>query len=147
MDFKEAKKIVDEIKKVNSGLFITGSVKRKSQQVNDIDFITMKNLDSILNNLTKKFTNITILKNGKKHLSLVLDDYNIQVDFWKANNKNELFYKRLLRDLDKGHTIYYRKQARKVGLKLTETGLYDNNNNLLDVGTKKELKNLLNIKK
>ena len=146
MNYNEALKIVQQIKKVISGLYVTGSVKRKSQQINDIDFITMKDLNLVLDSIIKKFINVTILKNGKKHLSIILDDLDIQVDFWKASNKYELFYKRLLRDLDKGHTIYWRKQARKVGLRLTENGLYDNNNNLLDISNTKELKNLLNIK-
>jgi DNA polymerase/3'-5' exonuclease PolX len=146
MDYNNAKKLVTQIKKVISGLFITGSVKRKSQQVNDIDFITMKNLDDVLDMIIKKYINVTILKNGNKHLSLILDNYDIQIDFWKADNKTELFYKRLLRDLDKGHTIYYRKQARKAGYKLSEIGLYDSNNELVTITNKKELKKLLGIK-
>ncbi len=140
MNYQKANKLANNLKRHIKGLYITGSLKRKAEIINDLDFITLRKLNDILN----QFENIQLLKNGDKHISFI---YNgVQYDIWKATNRYELFYKRLLRDMDKGHVIYWKNQAKKHDFKLTERGLYDNYNNLINVTNKTILKKLLNIK-
>jgi len=139
MNYKEASNFDKFIRKKSKGLYPTGSLKRKSPIINDIDYITLRNLDHILKEIYIPFE---VLKNGKKHKSIIIEE--VQVDFWRAKDRYELFYKRLLRDLDKGHSIYYKKQAKKIGLHLSEVGLFENNHKI-DITNKKELKKLLKI--
>lgn len=141
MEYSKVLKLANEIQKDIPGLYITGSLKRKAPIVNDIDFLTMNNLNDILDKL-KEITDLDILAKGEKHLSVHLNDFDIQADFWKANNRYELFYKRFLRDIDKGHSIYYKKQAIKYGYKLTENGLYKKDEKV-NIHNKKDLLNLL----
>lgn len=146
MDYINAKKLSDYIKQNIKGLIITGSLKRKAKIINDIDYLTLRDLDDILAEIEQLF-NIFILKDGDKHKSILIKGGNkegIQIDFWRAKNKYELFYKKLLRDIDKGHSIYYKKQAKKMGYKLSDTGLYQNNK-LINITNKLQVKNLLNL--
>jgi len=138
MDYKNVLKIVKLIKAEVKGLYITGSVKRKSPLINDIDFITTRNLSDVISDLGEIWPFFAILKDGKKHKSIFIESLDIQIDFWRALNKNELFYKRFLRDLPKGKAIYYKKLAKKQGLRLTDNGLYQNDQ-LLDITNRKDL--------
>jgi DNA polymerase/3'-5' exonuclease PolX len=139
MNYKEASNFDKYLRKTIKGLYITGSLKRKAPIIHDIDYITLRDLDDVLKNLYIPFE---LIRNGKKHKSIIIEE--VQVDFWRAKDRYELFYKRLLRDLDKGHSIYWKKQAKKEGLHLSEVGLFENNHKL-DITTKKELKKILKI--
>ncbi len=143
LEYNKVKKISDYIRKHIKGLIPTGSLKRKAEFINDIDYLTLRDLDDILAEIEQLF-NIFILKDGDKHKSILIKDLDIQIDFWKASNKYELFYKKFLRDLDKGHSIYYKKQAQKAGYKLTEVGLYKGND-LINLTNRVQIKKLLNI--
>jgi len=145
MNYNLAKNITNYIKYNIHGLHTTGSLKRKAEIINDIDFITLNNLNPIKKTLYEMFENIQTLKNGDKHKSFKLEIYDqpVQVDIWKANNNYELFYKKFNRDLEKGKSIYYKKQAHKKGLKLTENGLFDTNNEQINITNTTELKKYL----
>lgn len=144
MEYKNIIKIVKMIKKHITGLYITGSIKRKTPFINDIDFITLRPLNEIISELGDIWPYFGIIKDGNKHKSIYLEILDLQIDIWKAENKYELFFKRLLRDLDKGHSIYYKKMAIKKGLKLSEKGLF-RDDKLINVSNRKELKEILNI--
>ncbi len=123
MDYKYAKNFVSLIKKHIPGLYITGSIKRKEKTINDIDFITLKKLDKIYDKFKKYFGDrISEKKGGDKFISFEINGHKI--DIWKANDKSELFFKRLLHDLDKGHVIGLHNKAKKLGYSLTENGLF-----------------------
>lgn len=141
MDYNFAKKYSILIKKHIKGLYETGSLIRKEKEIHDLDFITMRNLDDVYEDFKKYFEEqIQDKKGGEKYISFKLRD--IHIDIWKADNKTELFFKRFLRSLDKGHTIGLRKIAKNKGYKLTETGLY-RNNELINIKNMKELIDIL----
>ncbi len=145
MNYNLANNIANHIRNNIKGLYITGSLKRKNPIINDIDLITLKTLQPIKNNLYKMFENIQTLKDGDKHKSFKIEIYDepVQVDIWKANDKYELFYKRFNRDMEKGKNIYYKKQAHKLDLNLTENGLFDNEGNPIQITNTKQLKSYL----
>jgi len=145
MNYQLAKNISNFITYNIKGLHVSGSLKRKSSIINDIDYITKKPLNPIKNELYKLFDNIETLKDGMKHKSFLLEIYDqpVQLDIWKAENDYELFYKRFNRDLERGKSIYYKKQARKLGYKLTENGLYDESGNIVNITDTNQLKDFL----
>ena len=145
MDYKYAKDIADTLKEEVSGLIITGSIKRKAKIVNDIDILTFKNLPPILDKIQELYPNNMVLKNGDKHISIKveIDDEEVQIDVWKALNRYELFYKKFNRDMERGRNIGYKKMAKNKGYLLSETGLYDENSNLINITNAKELEMFL----
>jgi DNA polymerase/3'-5' exonuclease PolX len=142
----DLKKLANLIKKEVSGLYIVGSIARK-QTPNDIDFITLKNLKKVEQELFNYFDvprfQVEVLKDGDKHISLKVDD-SFQIDVWKAENKNYLKYMKINRSIDKGHNIAYRKKARELGFKLNDNGLFDGDIQI-PYKNEKELRFKLNI--
>jgi DNA polymerase/3'-5' exonuclease PolX len=128
MDYTKADIIAKYFQLYIPDLFISGSLHRKEKIINDIDFITNTDLD-ILFNMIKENFNIKLLSKGQNYMSLILiSSYGkIKIDIWKANNKYEYKFLKWMRNLDKGHNIYYRKEAKKKGLTLSDRGLKDNN--------------------
>ena len=141
MDYKYAKDIADTLKEEVSGLIITGSLKRKAKIVNDIDLLTLKNLPPILDKIQELYPNNMV----HKHISIKveIDDEEVQIDVWKALNRYELFYKKFNRDMERGRNIGYKKMAKNKGYLLSETGLYDENSNLINITNAKELEMFL----
>jgi DNA polymerase (family 10) len=141
------KKLAEMIKKDVKGLHVVGSIARKSHNINDIDFVTLKDLNNIIVSIKKEYEplgfKITVLKNGKKHSSILFNNID-QIDFWKADNKDDLKYMKINRKIDKGHNIAYRKKARELGFKLNDYGLY-NDGERLHYKNEKELRTLLHI--
>ncbi len=133
---------------IKGNTYITGSLKRKEENVNDIDLITTEHLDDVVDDLKKTFDDIGIDKKiivkGDKYLSFKVG--KIKVDVWFAGDKYELFYQRLVHDLDKGHSIYWRKQAKDKGYLLNQYGLFNRDGHKVQIMSKSKLENLLDIK-
>ena len=152
MNLEEAQELNKIIKKEIKGLYITGSLKRKNKIINDLDYITKRDLNEIYKDLLIKLPLLNVLKlrGGEYYIKMKCngggDEVDVNIDIWKVDNNYELFYSRLLHDLDKGHAIYWKKQAIKQGYKLTDKGLYNLiTDKYLMIQSKKDLKYLLNI--
>jgi hypothetical protein len=144
MEYKNIIKIVKMIKNQITGLYLTGSIKQKIPFINKIEFITLRPLNEIISELGDIWPYFGIRKDGKKHKSIHLEILDLQIDIWKSENKYELFYKKLLKDLDNNNKFYYKKMAINKGLKLTKKGLF-RDDKLINVSNRKELKEILNI--
>jgi DNA polymerase/3'-5' exonuclease PolX len=121
----------------------TGSVIRQEDKINDLDFLTYKPLDEILEKINKDFQT-QIISNGSKFLHFKLYDFGIEVNIWKMNKDNHLFMK-LSHDYDKQLQISMRRIAKKMGYKLNNNGLYDENGALIDVKNIKDIFKKMNV--
>ena len=104
---KEAHKLVSIFGK--AGCIVTGSYARSSHEneYKDLDFVTLKQLNNVYNEIYGKFDKIEVLKNGNKYMSLLLNSkYN--VDIWYTSKSD--FYKTYMsRYLTKEKLIYINK--------------------------------------
>jgi DNA polymerase (family 10) len=141
MEYNYIKKITNHIQKYIKGLYIVGSIRRKEEIVNDIDFVTKKDIDEIIKDFSNLY-DIYIDTMGDKYtsFSILIGNNAIKVNIWKANDKYEYDQTKTLRTLDKGHYIALRKLAKNKGFRLSESGLYDHNNgHFIHFKNKKEL--------
>lgn len=151
MDLEEAINFSNVIKMCVKGLHIVGSIKRNEPIVNDIDFITTRDLDDIENDILGCMipNNIEIKKLGRHYMRIEFKiKYNgekIGVDIWRARTKNEYNIIKIMRGLDKGHNIYLRKRARELGMVLSDKSLKDRMGREINIENKKHLFNILNI--
>lgn len=149
MELSLASTLIRFLKKHINSLHFTGSFYRNEPFINDIDIITIRPLDKVIDDFYDLFgaERIDLKKNGKRYKSFIFvidDDFKIQIDIWKVNDKTELFFKKTMMNLDKGHNIYYRNKARARGMILSDEGLFKDDRRI-DIKTKKELKDILRI--
>lgn len=127
-----------------------GSYARKSEEVHDLDFITKEDLNRLWHLLySEMYLEVSLNTIGDKHLSFYLwsEHGRLKVDVWRYLDKDEKRFLKLMRTLDKEHSIYWKNQANKYGYRLTDKGLYKINTDILiEVRTIKELRKLLHIK-
>lgn len=140
----KALEIIEHIKTFIKGLKVVGSVARYEPDIKDIDFITLKNLKSIYEDL-KSLYDVELRVGGEKYLSVYfsIPGARIQIDIWKAEDKNELKFMKWMRTMAKGKRIFYAKKAVEKGMRLTDTGLYDSDGDKLDIDNLTELKRFL----
>lgn len=159
MNYDRMNDVVKNIKVDIKGLYTSGSVKRKEDFINNIDFITLKDLDSLLIEFYKKFDVVRVLTQGENficfeiniHIRLHNLDYEerdeiVQIDIYRAFNKYEYFYKKFMKDLDICHQNYYKNLAKEKGLRLSDLGLFKpvgNTEGMLYITDRKELKRIL----
>lgn len=144
MEYRSAKILSNLIKKHAQGLYLTGSLKRKEPVINDIDFITIRPIQNVYDQLKKFFgTQLKFVKGDKKYMQLNIR--NVPVDIWHADTVEELLLKRFLRDVDKGHAIGLHKKANKKGYRLTEKGLFDKDGKKIQINNVQELHELLSF--
>jgi len=163
MKLRLMKSIVYKIQKTINGLYVSGSYRRNEETINDLDFITKRGLVSVLQDFEKEFVVIKIHSQGHKYLSMDViipfwnghitemdrQDRTVKIDIWFAGDDYEYFYKKLMHDLDKGHSIYWKKQAKEKGFQLSDLGLkqiIDGKEYLIDIKSKQKLKKILEIK-
>lgn len=111
MEYQDALRIAYEFKNKfkDLKLEIVGSLERKDDIINDIDFITLEDLPD-----------------DKKYISL--NYKGAHIDIWKVKNKR---IGRFVRTVDKGHLIAIHKGLAKNGYRLQSDGIYDMNNDKL----------------
>lgn len=151
MDFSVANILVNYLKENINDLFFTGSYFRQEPKIKDLDIITKRKLEKVLDDFIELFgiENIKVNKQGKYYMKILLripDWGKVKIDIWYAENNLEYFYKKTLRNLDKGHAIYWHNQAKSKGYHLSENGLY-RNDKLVPIKTIKKLKEAIGIKK
>jgi len=122
-------------------ILLVGSIARGEKNSKDIDLVTNINLD-IITNILKKF-GAKVLKNGSKYSKYLLDGINY--DFWKADNNQEFDSLKVMRTIEKGHNIGYRKIAKENGFLLNDRGLFKQNKRI-HFKTEKELRGLIGLK-
>lgn len=124
-EYKDALKIAKEIQFFNKPmkLKIVGSLARKENKINDIDFITDRNLED-----------------NKKYIKFQYKNYHI--DVWHYDDLNIGY---LLRTYPTHILIAIRKGLKKIDYKLTNN-VYDENNNIIKNITIKQIFDLANIK-
>lgn len=140
--------LATHISKNIDGLYISGSIHRNEPYPNDIDIITRRNLDEVMREFNNLY-NILMVIDGDKYklFNILLPECHIPIDLWHSDSGYSFWYAKLLRNMDRGHNIYWRNQAKKIGLTLSEKGLFDNAvNQYLDITDKARLIKLLNIK-
>lgn len=147
MDYSTVSSIWRHIKDYIKGLRVSGSFKRKEELINDLDIITKRDIHSIVIEM-KDYYDVDVLEEGSKfaRLKFNFDGGHINIDIWRAMDKYDYFYKCLLRDLDKGHSIYWKKQALKYNYHLSDNGLKNSIGQYVNIMSRKELKRLLKIK-
>ena len=148
MKYKEAFNIANNIKKYIKNLYIVGSLKRKSPIVNDIDFVTMNDLSIVSEKIQKLLSSKNLnssVSGDKKYIKILIEPYNIYIDIWKANHKDELYSMIVMRTIDKGHSIYYKKLARSYDMILTDKGIKCDDM-MIYFKSEKELKDILEHK-
>lgn len=146
------KEVAEYLKKNIKGLYITGSIRRKENVINDIDFITKRNLNDILEEIRflpllndDKFL---VLSFGEKYLSVKIEclcrhKVSITVDIWRAFDDYEYKFLKWMRNIDKGRNIYLRKKAKEKGYRLSDRGLMIDKNILLEFDTFDKLKKFI----
>jgi len=147
MKFRDANTIARHIEKNIRGLTRVGSLARREDEVNDLDFLTMKDLYCIANEF-KELYDLEICAMGNNVLFMKLNtDYGtIDIDIWRVIGYRHLERAKVLRTLDKGHNIYLRKKAKDMGLTLSEHGLYDKENNInIHFNNLKQLLDILKV--
>jgi DNA polymerase (family 10) len=128
--------IVKKIKSLSSSLVLVGSLRRRSKQISDIDFICKITLDKViklLNKIKNNFESLpTNISESRKKLSVkyklqdkLLDKYNknIQIDFFYVSNK-ELPFAMLHYTGNFIFNIVMRIVAKNKGYKLNQYGLF-----------------------
>lgn len=133
-------KILENIKNI----YIVGSIARGNENPNDIDFVTTTNLNDLALKLEELFSdNILFNIVGAKRLNCNINDINVDVWFAQPYELNEML---VMRTIDKGHAIAYRKKAKQLGYKLNDYGLFDENDDNINFKNENELREILNIK-
>ena len=125
------KQIVDNIVRLLDenvkGLYVVGSYRRNEDIINDLDFVTKRDLNDVLRDINR-IMNFDSLVIGPDYVRIRLyytHQYSISVDIWKANNMYEYKFLKWMRTMDKEHNIGYRLMAKNKGLLLSDRGLYD----------------------
>jgi len=128
-------------------LKIAGSIARGNENVKDIDVLSMKDLNEVKEDMLKIFPDAVVEKQGSNYLRLkiVVDGIDIGIDIWKTTKENLLFA--MFHYIgNKNFNIRSRMQAKRLGYKLTQYGIFNlKNNKRIDVKNEKELFKILNI--
>lgn len=118
---KEIKKIKD-VKKIE----IAGSVRRKKSSIRDFDFVVLTdNSEKVASRIVKMSFVREVIGKGKEKLTIITKEGR-QADF-RFFNEDEYGAGLLYFTGDKGHNIWLRTIAIKLGYKLNEYGLFKNN--------------------
>ena len=124
-----AKKIIHDIRHSLTGLFPIGSYFRRESIVNDLDFVTMESLDSVLFYMDVEGLEFHIKSLSPKYADIILmTDYGpLDINIWKVDNNYELKFTLWVRGyMDKAHSIGYKKMAKDKDYTLSDKGLFKN---------------------
>lgn len=120
LSLKEAGNIISKLNKHVKGLIPTGSYARGHEHVNDLDFLTLRKLSDILEDILNNFDDVLILRHGHKILSFILDD--VKFDIWFVPNSTLLPFYQI--EFGQGkNNIHLKKIAKDNGYKLSVNGL------------------------
>jgi hypothetical protein len=139
---KDFIELVNDLSKRYS-MIPTGSYKRESEFINDLDFLTYNDPQKIYENM-KSLYNMNLISNGPLYVHFKLWDI-IDVNIWKINKENSIFQK-LGHDYDKQLQIRLRNKAKNMGYRLTSNGLFNSaTNEKIPIETIKEIFQILKV--
>ena len=145
ISFNKANLIVENIKKVigNEGVYVAGSLRREKELVGDLDIIVVREeASSDLNSKLKLLTGKDLSK--RKTCSFVFEEVQVDLNICNSDIKGSylLHWTGSTRE-----NVRLRRIAKKLGCKLSQNGLVNNNNvNLSKFKTEKEIYDLLGLK-
>lgn len=144
MQYTEAQKILNLLK-LPRYLKPVGSLRRKSQIVNDFDFITIKKLSSIKKDLLKRYNDVKFAKSGKLYMQAIIN--NFPIDIWKTT-KEELPFALFGRTGPQIYMVITRRIAKLRGMKLTNKGLFnlETGEPIKGIKTERDIPKVLNIR-
>lgn len=138
-----ASNMVDELRWYSQDIMVVGSIRRKKVP-NDIDIVLIpKDFTSIKNDIREVISKFNghIISSGDKQIYFKCKQIDVNIYFSAENNWGAQI---LTRTGSKGYNIYLRKQAKILGLKLNQYGLWDGDK-LLASKTEEEIFNSLGI--
>ena len=132
MKYNEAIELCDKFiaflkKEYCINAFIVGSLKRRENDIHDIDLVT-----------TDK-----IFKTNKKFFKFKLHDVHIPINIWRVP-KSSLKFAKIMLTFNKNNSIVLRAVAKKRGYLLNNNGIYKDGKPT-KINNKKELLKLLDI--
>lgn len=142
MSGRGKEQILNKLLKIK-GLYLVGSAGR-NENYNDLDFITENDLKTCFETIKKLYDDADLIRNGTKYIRIEID--GVYIDVWKAENKEELKAMKIMRTIEKGHNIGYKKLAKKQGYNLNDKGLFKNNERI-NFKNEKELRKLIGLGK
>lgn len=149
MRFGVARDIAYSIQNVIPDLYITGSVRRKEEEIKDLDFITRRPITAIIDEMVNM--GATVKNKGPRYASFSIDFLptgndiqTVNVDIWYAKNDYDYLFKKTMRNMDKNHYIGLVMKANKNGYHLSENGLKDNNGRYIHCRTKADIIRAIN---
>lgn len=118
------------IKELPKTLIPVGSYSRRIDRFPGLDFVTLTPLREVFVEIVKNFTVSNILSIGEKFMSVnvLFKDHTVKIDVWKSTNENLIFAKFAL-ESPREYVVKSRTRAKRLGYKLTETGLFDASSN------------------
>lgn len=128
MNRKTAEDNIKKIKNIIPGLVPVGSYVRGENIINDLDFITSKDLNLIRSKIQLR-EDVKNIKQGEKYMEFDLN--NIRVNIWRYADPYEKIFLHLSRTSSKGFNIGLRIKARLAGYKLTDLGLFKDDHKIL----------------
>ena len=92
-----------------AGCVVVGSYARSSHESSyqDLDFISLRSLNKVYNDIKNHFDKIEILKKGTKYMQLLINE-KYHVDIWYSS-KSDFYKTYLTRTLPKEKIIYLNK--------------------------------------
>lgn len=125
-------------------LIPVGSVIRGKKNIKDMDFITTKKLNDVLQYFSDNF-DIAINKHGNKFIDFTLKlNHPIGINIWKTTKKEYPFaYFARAYPVEFNRNI--RMKMKRLGFKLNDKGLFDNNDKLISVKNYKNIFKLVDI--
>jgi DNA polymerase (family 10) len=141
----QAHKIISNVKNIigSKGVYIAGSLRRGKSEVGDLDLVVVREeAESNLNERLKTLTGTDLSK--RKSCSFVYE--NVQIDLNICNSDIKGSYILHWTGSTK-ENVRLRKAAKKIGCKLSQNGLFNNNNeNLSKNKSEQEIYELLGMK-
>lgn len=141
----QAHKIISNVKKIigDKGVYVAGSLRRGKSVVGDLDLVIVKEeAESNLNERLKSLTGVDLSK--RKTCSFVFDNVQIDLNICNAEIKGSYL---LHWTGSTKENVRLRKEAKKIGCKLSQNGLINSNNeNLSKNKSEQEIYQLLGMK-
>lgn len=122
---------------------LVGSLRRKEPIVGDIDLLILGNFSEPILSKLNASKDIKILSSGTRTIMLTYKK-KVRVDLFFAN-KEDLIPALLHHTGSKIFNIRMRKQAKDMGYKLNQYGLFNNNGVKIKVSSEKEIFKLLGM--
>ena len=144
MDYSIVESINRHIQKTIKGLRVSGSFKRKEQQINELVYITKRNLEDVNIEFNLAYTIIEII-NEPTFISFWFEtDFgSIKVNIYRVCDNYNYFYKCLFNDLYSDKIEKLKDMALKHNYCLNDNGLKNDIGQYISVLNRKKLYSIL----